>query len=81
MQYYYSLFWQIDSELGRVDKMKGFRWSNIIPYQNSIDDPFLVKKRFPDNDQTIYFQVLPQVEDWFILVMMGLLNKVNVMFN
>ena len=58
--------------------MKGYKWSNIIPYQNPIDDPFLEKLHETEN--SMYFQVHPQFEDWFILVLMGLLNKVNAMF-
>ena len=62
----------------RDTKMKGYQWSNIIPYQNPIDDPFLEKEH--GTTDTMYFQVYPQFEDWFILVLMGLLNKVNSMF-
>jgi hypothetical protein len=58
--------------------MTGYKWSNIIPYQNPVSDPFLVFEN--GTSDTIYFQVSPQLEDWFILVMMGLLNKVNMMY-
>lgn len=53
VQYYYSLVWRIDFYQGKEDYMSGLKWSNIIPYQNPTNDPFLVFKN--GTDDTIYF--------------------------
>ena len=51
------------------------RWFDIIPYQNTLQDPYEIK-----DNKSLYFRLSPIVYDWMNLIMMGVLLEVNQIF-
>jgi hypothetical protein len=52
-----------------------FKWLNLYPPSNSIDDPFNF-----GNSQSMYFKMLPEFDDWIVLTLLNVLSQVNLMF-
>lgn len=81
-QYYFSLFYPTtlfnneDTANERYKILDTLSWFSFVPPSNDLWDPYHI-----NNNNDMYFRFVPEILDWFILILMGIIVEFNTLFS